>query len=480
MSAVRRVASNALTLLFLLLLGATSPAKEKEKSLLKPSTPASTACSISLDFDPETNVHAVDNYKAAVQLLFINADYTDIDCLADSARQNKEKFKGGAWKLHNIYTALDHPKGHATEEDWSEHFKSLQRWIAAKPESITPRIVLAESYISYAWDARGDGTSDTVSDNGWRLFEQRLDQAESTLHETSQLKTKCPEWYVAMQQVAQGKGWSIAKATALLEDAIAFEPDYYYFYRMHANYLLPKWYGEQGDTEKFIEATAERIGGEQGDMVYFQVASFLTCHCSRDDLKNISWPRIQRGFAALEVQTGVSLDTLNEFTYLAVKEKDTIVADKMFARIGDNWSEEVWRTEAYFKSAKDWVGFEAPRAAHDKAIHDEAEANLQTAAGREYAKQFEATFGAAIQKCLLAGGNENGVNAIIFNVDNFNNKGYVGTYIDVPSKAFAGCFLDSFNHQPPNLAAPPSNHYWLKIPLNPSSPVMANTVKRGV
>lgn len=182
----------------------------------------------------------------------------------------------------------------------------------------------------------------------------------------------------------------------------------------------------------------------------------------------------------MEAQTGVSLETLNEFAYIAFRNRDALVAEKALARIGDNWSEEVWRTEAYFKSAKDWVGFEAPRAAHDKAIHDEAEANLQTAAGREYAKQFEATFGAAIQKCLLAGGNKNGVTAMIFNIDNFNNKGYIGSYIDVPSTAFAGCFLDSFNHRPPDFPAPPSNHYWLKIPLHVNSPAAENVAKGDI
>ena len=119
----------------------------------------SAACKVSPDFDPETNLHAVDDYKTVVQLLFLHDDYEAIDCIADSARLNKEKFKGGMWKLHNIYAALDRPKGHATEEDWSDHFNRINQWISAKPDSITARVVLAESYSAYAWNARGDGLS---------------------------------------------------------------------------------------------------------------------------------------------------------------------------------------------------------------------------------------------------------------------------------------------------------------------------------
>ena len=169
-----------------------------------------------------------------------------------------------------------------------------------------------------------------------------------------------------MQDVALGKGWDVVKATALLQDAIAFEPDYYYFYRMHAFYLLPKWNGKEGDSEKFIAAAADRVGGQKGDILYFQVASYLLCHCSTDDLKAVSWPRMKKGFAALEQQDGISLQTLNEFAYLAVRKRDVIVANDALVRIGDDWSEDPWRTVRYFVSSRKWIQTVLPGAVREK------------------------------------------------------------------------------------------------------------------
>lgn len=294
MSVIRGVASNVSPILLAILLAAISFAKEDQKTSLKQQTPASSACGVSLDFDPATELNAVREYTAAVQQLFVNGDFNDVDCLADSARRNKEKFKGGAWKLHNLYAGLYEPKGHATEEDWDEHFKRLERWMAAKPDSITARVALGWSYVNYAWDARGTGAVDSVTDSGWRLFNERLDLAESALAEARQLKTKCPEWYLAMQHVAFDKNWGLARESALLQEAVAFEPGYYYFYRMQAYYLEPKWYGEEGDAERFIAETADKVGGDKGDMLYFQVASYLVCHCGGENLKRLSWPRLQK------------------------------------------------------------------------------------------------------------------------------------------------------------------------------------------
>ena len=50
---------------------------------------------------------------------------------------------------------------------------------------------------------------------------------------------------------------------------------------------------------------------------------------------------------------------------------------------------------------------------------------MQTAVGLAFAKEFENKYGDFIQKCLLAGGNENGVSDILFSVGIMSGKGYV-------------------------------------------------------
>ena len=76
----------------------------------------------------------------------------------------------------------------------------------------------------------------------------------------------------------------VTQARALFEEANKFEPEYYTYARDLAYYLLPKWSGDAGDTEKFVQEIADRIGGEKGDILYFQVAAadYVICGCDEE------------------------------------------------------------------------------------------------------------------------------------------------------------------------------------------------------
>ena len=77
----------------------------------------------------------------------------------------------------------------STPEDRLSNLRQIQSWVDATPKSITARVALAHVYVNYAWDARGDGTSDTVSENGRNLFGQRLEKAKVVLDEAAGLRS---------------------------------------------------------------------------------------------------------------------------------------------------------------------------------------------------------------------------------------------------------------------------------------------------
>ena len=235
---------------------------------------AAARCAFSdAEFDPGSDVHALDNYSDAITQLLKQDKFADLDCLADAARAGKTKFPGGTWNLHNLYLSLGKPRpAHATNEDWQHHLDLIERWQGKNPQSIAAPIALADAYVGYGWYARGNDSSDTVSDSGWKLFGERLAKAKSILEDASALATKDPEWYCVMLEVAQGQSWGRPRETELFEHAVAFEPDYQYYYRLHATILLPKWSGEDGDAARFAQESADRVGGESGDVLYFRIA----------------------------------------------------------------------------------------------------------------------------------------------------------------------------------------------------------------
>jgi hypothetical protein len=401
-----------------------------------------------------SDVQAFIHYKALIRQLFAARKFGDLDCLAGAARTTKARFAGGRWKLAAFYVALEAPEGHGTEEDWTAHLKTLNRWVSVRPESITARIALAQAYSRYAWNARGSDASDTVTKSGWKLFDQRIEKSRNILEEASKLKEKCPHWYFDMQLVALAQGWDLAKATALFDQAVAFEPDYPYYYRSHAHYLNPEWHGEEGDAEKFAQQVADHVGGAKGDILYFQVATELICHCQVEaHLKLMSWPRIQKGAAELEKQNGESMTNFNVLAYMAIKQGDIVMAHRMFSRIGDDWDEGIWRAKEYFDSSMRWA---AQIAAYGEKP------------GPQIVKQATEKFSSAIQHCAReASGDATKFDLVL----TLQKEGVVNSVLSHPQTTVGLCLTRLKGKK---LLPPPYAPFAFVIPVDPVQVITAS------
>jgi hypothetical protein len=213
------------------------------------------------------------------------------------------------------------------------------------------------AYLNYGSKARGSGYADTVTDEGWQLYGDRAELALSALKKAATLADKCPYWYDAMMQVAVAQGWSKSRTKALLEESISFEPSFYHVYRDYANYLQPKWHGAEGEAEAFADTISQRIGGEEGSFLYFEIATVLSCTpCGNAGASaRVSWPKIKEGYAALEHLYGTSSLKMNRFAFLAVTFKDKSAAKEVFAQIGNSWDQGVWANRDRFEAAKVWA-----------------------------------------------------------------------------------------------------------------------------
>lgn len=343
-------------------------AEPQESAQLSPNRLVELAREYSNSRSPSSDLRATiptDSHPGLYRNNMINyllhMQFDDLDEAEREARAGRTRFVGGTWKLYEFYDAVSAPlRGQdAPESDWSDHFARLKAWAAAKPESSAPLIALAASYLTYAYKARGNGYADTVSDTGWQLYTERNAMAAAALVEAAKLKEKSPYWFEAMQQVALAQGWDKSQARELLDAATAFEPDYYHFYREYAYYLLPKWYGEPGDVAAFAEEISNRIGGDKGKFVYFEIASQLRCSCDDSDddptSDNLSWPRIKEGYVALGRLYGYSNLKNNRFASMAYRAGDREAAKEAFARIQGNWDPAVWHTGMMFGLAQTWA-----------------------------------------------------------------------------------------------------------------------------
>ena len=322
---------------------------------LRQSSPPTTG----LPFEPilVEPVETKENHdlKSQAAALLGARDFDKLDALAKSLRDSKECYADGQWKLFHFYNGLNFPSG-ATDSEWTKHLAILRDWIKAKPDSITARVALADGLIQYGWKARGTGYANTVTDENLKLLFQRLNEAVTVLNQAAALKEKCPRWWAVMLAADLGLQVPRPKYDATFSAAIQAWPDYNSFYSVRANFLLPRWYGAEGELEKDLEKSSDKIGGEAGDMVYAQVVWGL--HHLVVDATNIfreyslSWERTDKGLEAIEKHYPDSLAVKNEGAHLAMLAHDRPAAKKYFDQTKGEIDLSEWpSTNVYIRAA---------------------------------------------------------------------------------------------------------------------------------
>jgi hypothetical protein len=301
---------------------------------------------------------AVATYVDHVRNLLDQGDYAELESLAQTNRLERGRFVAGNWRNNDFFNAvcLLDSRDDVKDSDYQKQFDKLNKWQAVRPESAAARIALAKLYLFYADFARGTGYADAVSNNQWRKHRERTALAKQSLLEAARLKERDPHWYLVMQGVAHNEGWEKTDARELLELALAFEPDYFHFYRTYATYLLPQWYGGPGELQAFAEEVAAKHPEPAGSILYFQILSSLACYCRREaeELPHADWQKLQLGFANLQKNYGLSDLNANRLAEMAYVFGDKATARDAFSRITKRET-SVWLTEESFQCAKNWA-----------------------------------------------------------------------------------------------------------------------------
>jgi len=300
-------------------------------------------------------------FKEEARALLRQEQFERLDRLADELVATKARFPGGDWKSYRFQDTLGKPAGgdKVTDEEWERHIAILQRWHSARPDSMAAVLALTDAMVGYGWKARGGGFSDTVTAEGWRLLHERTAPVEGLLTDIGRRVPRTPDWYCAMIDAGRTHGWDRERVEALFEDAIALEPKYLHVYSAMARYLMPRWQGEEGDWETFAERSAERLGGQEGSIVYSHVAWQISKFYRGADFykeNRVSWPRVKQGFLDREALYGSSVRTLNAFCQLAGAAADRETTRALMARIGEAWDADVWKERKYFDGYRKWAG----------------------------------------------------------------------------------------------------------------------------
>lgn len=434
--------------------------------ILSTFTCAQVGPAIQPDWSPDTrsDIHAFAKYKAAVRELFEQNNYEALDQLADSLRSSKEKFSGGYRKLTSVYFALQAPAGEApSDTDWQQHIAHLKQWQMARPDSTAARVVLAAAYLQYSYVARGDGTASNVASEAWKQYQQRTESARKILEQAGARIAQDPVAMWIMLCVAQNQGWDRSQERSLFEKAIAMDPNYRAFYRQHALYLRPEWYGAEGDVAKFAEETYQRLGPVNGAIMYFEIATVTVCNCGpTSDGHKLSVAKIKRGFEQTTKEYGESIEQLNQFAYMSFLLEDTLALERSLARIGNRFVMEIWQQEEYIQSARASL---VPPSNFGSEPFTSIAAELKTSEGQDFAKRIQADFDTQNKKVLdECRAKTDDLRGFYIYIREDGAGDMNRSFLYPGGSGFMRCFMDGVKDAgKPHFIAPPHSDYWSRI-----------------
>ncbi len=336
---------NALILLGLLLLGCT---KSSDSSLSLPYPPL-------LD-DSEANLTV--KYASEASKLLEAHDYDGLEKLAVVDRALVSPFGSGASPIMAFYDAIAGDPNSATPEAYDQELSVLNDWSTARPDSVTAKIAVANAEIDYAWFVRGAGYANTVNRQGWSDFEGHLANASHALLHFQDKRQLYPDWYYTMATVGLGQGWNKEKYLGLTQECTSL-------YRLSSDpysstviYLLPRWYGSNPELVDFITKSADKLGGEESDMLYARLARTLWTYSFDinpfDDV-GLSWPRVKNGMEFICRRYPHSTYMVGCFCALACKAHDHDTARALFKYLGSQFVGGAWPTQEEFEKAKAWA-----------------------------------------------------------------------------------------------------------------------------
>jgi hypothetical protein len=211
-----------------------------------------------------------------------------------------------------------------------------------RPGAGVVRDLLEGDYcVKWAWDARGTGLAPTVTEEGWRLFGERLRRAEAAYERAWAADPTCAPAAVEMITVCKGLGRDRDAMEVWFRRAMEADGDSLDACHAKTGYLLPKWHGSVEEVVSFgrqCRDTGNWAGGLPLALVHAHktlavnsddVAAYFAQPVVRRDVESVYRPLLEKFPGALCARTN--------FFMLAVENDWPDAREQFEALRGDYW-----------------------------------------------------------------------------------------------------------------------------------------------
>lgn len=271
-------------------------------------------------------------------------DFDGLRMMFDQVNDPKCLFADGRPRLSTI--PLGFIYYFSNVPDWAKSREAVEEVKKAMPKEPIAALFEAQYWISYAWSARGSGYSSSVSQEGWKLFKERLAQAEKVLTESKDYASSSPLWYDLMLVAKSAGGGPESERDAVFAEGVDKYDWYLPLYFTRQSFLTPWWGGDWDRIESFalwsVKKTKKTMGETMYARLYWSVAGndYQVNNVFKES--KASWPKMKKGFDDLMKRFPESRRNLNAYARFACTADDRQTYLRLRKLIGNDITEDTW------------------------------------------------------------------------------------------------------------------------------------------
>jgi hypothetical protein len=280
-----------------------------------------------------------DSLKNLVGKLITNQQFDDVDRLFDDWSDRGDRMADGQWMLMAFDGLLSDTFGKVV--NWDGYRQFIINWRSQRPKSRAAALAEAIYWIDYAWSARGPFDASTVSDEGRRLFDERLRKADSVLQDCKPYAASSPLWGYLKLNV--GIGLNEPKDVLLAEfwETAAKAPYFYPLYSAMATALTPQWGGDWKVLDDFVKAAVKNTQSVEGRSIYARIYWSVAGH-GIFNYSKANWPEMKASMEDMIQRYPHSGWLLNKYASYACLAEDETTFVQLRLRIGKAIVADAW------------------------------------------------------------------------------------------------------------------------------------------
>lgn len=298
--------------------------------------------------------------KNDVKEMIYTENFLGLETMAKKFRENESRTSSGVWKLTIYYSGISEILSYQTvdTDKWEELLRKIDLWRSIYPESPTPYIAKSLILIRQAWSIRGTGYSNTVPNERWAPFYEKIEESRKILMESQSISKADPTWYVTMSDIATIQSWDQEKFENLVNEGLNENPYFYQLYFSAMYYYTPKWHGNAEKIEKFAQSALNRTKKKERNGMYARIYWFASQSQFKGKLfqkSGVDWGLMSKGIDDV-LSKYPDQWNINNFAYFACKARDKKKTKKLLGLIEGEPIKSAWQNKTYiFNQCNNWA-----------------------------------------------------------------------------------------------------------------------------